>query len=59
MEIRDDGLGFEQNRMLPGAFGLEIMQERAQQIGAAFAITSRPGQGTQLVLRWPDLQEGD
>ncbi len=59
MEIRDDGLGFEPEHMPPGAFGLEIMHERAQQIGATIAVTSRPGQGTQIVLHWPWLQEGD
>jgi signal transduction histidine kinase len=53
MEIKDDGAGFD---LKPGEtgrhFGLQGMRERAQIIGAALEISSRPGEGTSLKLTW-------
>lgn len=50
--VRDDGRGFEV-AMLHGegtSFGLEIMRERAERIGATVSVTSTPGRGTQVTL---------
>jgi two-component system nitrate/nitrite sensor histidine kinase NarX len=50
-EIRDDGSGFADG---PPAdemhVGLRIMAERADRIGAAIDVSSRPGHGTSVVL---------
>jgi PAS domain S-box-containing protein len=54
--IKDNGLGFKAGTRSPGSLGIEIMQERANSIGAGIEITSAPGQGTQVELRWPKTQ---
>lgn len=51
LRISDNGKGFDQGESAEG-FGLTIMQERAQAIGAALDIASTPGTGTQVVIRW-------
>ncbi len=56
LEIADDGRGFEpvQGRPLGRPhFGLSTMRERAEAIGAAFAIESQPGHGTRVAVRLP------
>jgi PAS domain S-box-containing protein len=55
MFIDDDGQGF--NVTIPkqqssGHYGLSIMNERAQAVGAQLSINSQPGQGTDIILRW-------
>ncbi|MEN9905372.1 MAG: hypothetical protein RLZZ555_1937 [Pseudomonadota bacterium] len=50
--VRDDGRGFE---LAPSSgegssFGLQIMRERAERIGARVNVNSAPGQGTEVVL---------
>jgi two-component system nitrate/nitrite sensor histidine kinase NarX len=54
LHIHDDGLGFdtEQNMSTHGHYGLNMMRERAEAAGALLTVTSRPGHGTELVLRW-------
>lgn len=54
MEISDNGQGFEINRIKPASLGMRIMRERAQAIGADFQVTSRPGKGTLVRVRWKD-----
>lgn len=56
LTISDDGQGFEiQNA--PGAaqehFGLNIMRERAKQVGGRIEIRSIPGHGTRVVVSVP------
>jgi signal transduction histidine kinase len=36
-----------------GRAGISIMRERARSVGASFALRSRPGGGTLVVVRWP------
>jgi signal transduction histidine kinase len=49
--IRDNGAGFDpESATRPSALGLLSMRERAAAIGAAFAVTSRPGDGTTIVI---------
>jgi two-component system nitrate/nitrite sensor histidine kinase NarX len=51
--VRDDGLGFDFKQPRPaGHYGLSMMRERAEAIGALLTITSQPGHGTELTLRW-------
>ena len=52
MRIEDDGCGFE-TREAGGGHGLRNMASRADQLGAAFELRSRPGEGTSLCLRVP------
>ena len=50
--LRDDGRGFTPEAVAGGRFGLKIMQERAEEIGARLQLDSRPGEGTRLRLVW-------
>jgi two-component system nitrate/nitrite sensor histidine kinase NarX len=52
LHISDNGSGFEPGDVLPDRFGVGIMRERAQGIGAAIQIDSQPGQGTQISVTW-------
>jgi two-component system nitrate/nitrite sensor histidine kinase NarX len=54
--IRDDGRGFDPTYPCPERFGLIIMRERAEAIGATLSIESQPGQGAQVILRWTGSQ---
>ena len=53
IEVRDDGRGFDPSAAGRGAaahVGLQIMRERAGQIGASVRLRSRPGAGTEVVV---------
>ncbi len=50
--VRDDGQGFDPERTASGHYGLSMMHERAEAVGAQLSITSQPGQGTELTIRW-------
>lgn len=52
VRIRDDGRGFDPERIPSGHYGLSMMRERAEGVGARLSITSQPGQGTELIIRW-------
>jgi signal transduction histidine kinase len=54
LHIRDDGRGFDPEGTIPehGHYGLGMMRERAEAAGAQLTVTSRPGHGTELNLRW-------
>ena len=52
LQIHDNGSGFEASDLLPGRFGLEIMRERAHDIGARIEIDSQPGNGTHIRVTW-------
>jgi len=55
LHICDNGRGFDSSELAPaGHYGLGMMRERAEAAGAALTITSRPGQGTELTLRWQE-----
>lgn len=53
MKIRDDGRGFDTTQTPVGHYGLSMMNERAKEIGATVTVTSQPGQGTEILVRWP------
>jgi signal transduction histidine kinase len=57
LRIRDDGRGFDPEQMPPGHYGLSMMRERAIAVGATLSITSQPGHGTEIVIRWVETQE--
>ena len=52
MLVRDNGLGFNQQDVLPSNLGLNIMKKRAEKIGAILQISSQPDQGTEVLLAW-------
>ncbi len=57
LRIQDDGCGFDPERALPGHYGLSMMNERATAVGAELSITSQPGHGAEIVIRWVKSQE--
>lgn len=52
LRIRDDGKGFDPEQTASGHYGLGMMRERAETVGALLTVTSQPGNGTELVMRW-------
>jgi signal transduction histidine kinase len=54
LHILDDGRGFDSERKNSdqGHFGLSMMRERAEAAGAFLDVTSQPGHGTELILKW-------
>lgn len=50
LRISDNGRGFDMARVAPDRFGLKIMRERAEGVGARFEIQSERGQGTSLTV---------
>jgi PAS domain S-box-containing protein len=57
LRIRDDGRGFDPEQTPPGHYGLSMMRERATAVGATLSITSQPGHGTEIIIRWVETQE--
>ena len=55
LNIRDDGKGFDPNQIASGHYGLSMMRERAETVGAQLLIISQPGKGTELSIRWKDV----
>ncbi len=54
LSVSDDGKGFEMKKPLPNTLGLNIMRERAREIGAAISVRSRPSMGTKVRVAWND-----
>jgi nitrate/nitrite-specific signal transduction histidine kinase len=52
LHIRDDGRGFDPENIPSGHFGLSIMRERAEVVGAKLSIISQPGEGAEIVICW-------
>ena len=57
LHIDDDGRGFDPRMVANDHLGLRIMAERAATIGGDLEIISKPGQGTQIGLTWPNSGE--
>ncbi len=61
LTISDNGPGFTVNNNQKtsghygGHYGLEIMSERAEEVGGKLEIASEPGQGTQLIAQFPNI----
>src|SRR5437667_6427858 len=49
LELRDNGKGFVVDCANGGGIGLIGMRERAEQIGATLAVTSKPGRGPRIL----------
>jgi len=52
LRIADDGCGFDVERLPAGHHGLEIMRERAQEIGALLEVHSTIDKGTEVSVTW-------
>ena len=60
LSIRDDGRGFDlEQPAATGHYGLSMMRERAEAAGIQLSITSQPGQGAELTLRWAETEKKD
>jgi PAS domain S-box-containing protein len=57
LHIRDDGQGFDPDHTPSGHYGLSMMRERAEAVGMILSVTSQPGQGTEIAIRWTELSE--
>lgn len=57
IQVGDDGRGFDPDDIQGERFGLSIMRERAESIGATLSITSQPGLGTHITVVW-QVDEG-
>jgi signal transduction histidine kinase len=60
MVLRDDGVGYDTSAPEPeGHFGLTMMRERATVGGGTYDVSSAPGEGTTITVRFPTslLQE--
>jgi two-component system sensor histidine kinase UhpB len=58
LTIADDGVGFgplptSDASAAPAGWGLRIMKERADAVGGAFEVVSRPGAGARIVVEVP------
>lgn len=56
VSVVDDGVGITRDARR-GHFGLQMMRERAESVSGGLTITSNPGQGTQVEVWLPLLQE--
>lgn len=52
MTITDDGAGYDEHERRPNSLGIQGMNERAQSVGAEFALTTEPN-ATGVVLSLP------
>lgn len=57
LAVSDDGVGFNPESVSSHRLGLDIMDERAGDIGAEFEIDSQPDVGTQITVLWHEGQE--
>jgi PAS domain S-box-containing protein len=58
MRIRDDGRGFDSTQpATSGHYGLSMMHERAEAADALLSVTSQPGHGTEITVRWEQPPE--
>jgi len=52
LRLRDNGRGFDPKHSPSGHYGLAMMRERAEAVGADLSIMSQPERGTEIVMRW-------
>lgn len=54
LRLKDDGRGFDTTAPGPeGHFGMAMMRERAKVGGGTLDVESTPGQGTEIMVRFP------
>ncbi|HMU08905.1 MAG TPA: triple tyrosine motif-containing protein [Ferruginibacter sp.] len=50
IRINDNGKGFDSSKENPGHYGLQNMQQRAEESGLTLTIQSEPGKGTHIII---------
>ncbi len=55
LSIEDDGEGFDLSQITSPGIGLELMKYRARAIGGSLEITTSPGSGTKVLLKFPRI----
>ena len=55
LSIEDDGAGFSLPESVSSGMGLNLMKYRARAIGGTLEVTSSPGSGTSVFLRFPKI----
>ena len=55
LSIEDDGVGFDVSQATSPGIGLGLMKYRARAIGGALEITSNPGTGTDVLIKFPRI----
>jgi signal transduction histidine kinase len=55
LEVADDGVGFDPERVSEHSLGLHNLRNRARNIGATLEVISAPGRGTRIVADIPIL----
>jgi signal transduction histidine kinase len=53
LTVQDNGSGFDEDGVGNSGMGLAGMKSRATEQGGAFSLTSRPGEGTRLLVDLP------
>lgn len=51
MRVEDNGTGFDLAEIAANKYGLAMLKERAERLGAFFEIDANPGRGTNIILR--------
>ncbi len=59
VSVRDDGIGFDSQRVRGGAYGLLGMRFRVEAEGGSLTVLSAPGQGTALLATMPECKPDD
>ncbi|KEO82163.1 sensor histidine kinase [Tumebacillus flagellatus] len=54
LAVSDDGRGFDPKQQRGGSYGLQSIQERAEEVGGRMEVLSRPGEGTEVRV-WVSL----
>ncbi len=57
LHIRDNGRGFDPEHTPPGHYGLSMMRERAEAVGATLTVVSQPGHGAEIAIHWMETSE--
>jgi signal transduction histidine kinase len=55
VQVKDDGVGFERNKVDGTHHGLLGMQHRMEALGGKLVITSAPGNGTHILAKIPKI----
>lgn len=53
----DDGIGFDLETIPADHYGISIMRERAEKIGADLSIDTAPDEGTYIHIQWHESQK--
>lgn len=57
LKIIDNGIGFDMKQSKPSSYGLQSIQERANEIGGVAEIISFPGKGTHVEVKVPIVND--